>query len=59
VGGPLVPDLDTALARYPHTTVVLEGGIKHNIACWLAQQHVDVLVIPGELAGNGQGCKLD
>ncbi len=54
-----MPDLDTALARYPHTTVVLEGGIKHNIACWLAQQHVDVLVIPGELAGNGQGCKLD
>lgn len=48
VGGPLVPDLDTALVKYPHKAVVLEGGIKQNIAVWLAQQHVDVLVIPGE-----------
>ena len=26
VGGPLVPDLDTAVARYPCTIVKLEGG---------------------------------
>jgi nucleotide-binding universal stress UspA family protein len=48
VGGPLVPDLETALVKYPHKEVVLEGGIKHNIAVWLAQQHVDVLVIPDQ-----------
>ena len=45
-----MPDLDTALARYPHTVVVLEGGVKSNVAAWLAQQHVDVLVTPGEEA---------
>lgn len=52
VGGPLVPDLDTALVKYPHKAVVLEGGIKQNIAVWLAQQHVDVLVIPDQWPQN-------
>lgn len=48
VGGPLVPDLDTALQRYPHTTVKLEGSVKSNIHTFLAQHDIDLLLMPSD-----------
>lgn len=37
VGGPLVPDLDTALAHYPHQLVKLDRSVKSNIQAFLEQ----------------------
>ncbi|KAL4451801.1 hypothetical protein ABPG75_007463 [Micractinium tetrahymenae] len=51
VGGPLIPDLDTALAHYPHELVKLEGSVKSNIHTFLAQYHIDILVIPAQWPG--------
>ena len=45
VGGPLVPDLDTALANYPHTVVRLEGSARSNIFTFLQQHPIDILVV--------------
>lgn len=51
VGGPLVPDLDTALAHYPHELVTLERSVKSNIQAFLEQHHIDILVIPAQWPG--------
>ncbi|KAL4419509.1 hypothetical protein ABPG77_002295 [Micractinium sp. CCAP 211/92] len=51
VGGPLVPDLDTAMAHYPHELVTLERSVKSNIQAFLEQHHIDILVIPAQWPG--------
>ena len=45
VGGPLVPDLDTALARYPHTVVRLDGALKAAVRAFLEREAIDILVV--------------
>lgn len=52
VGGPLVPDLDTALAHYPHQLVKLDRSVKSNIQAFLEQHHIDILVIPAQWPGE-------
>lgn len=44
-GGPLGPDLDTALAAWPHTVESLEGGLQSNLAGVLERLRIDVVVL--------------
>ena len=41
-----MPDLDTALAHYPHSVVRLESSIKSSLAAFLQQHAIDVVVVP-------------
>lgn len=45
VGGPLIPDLDTACADYPNTVVKLDGSLQNNVKWFIEQHRPDVLVI--------------
>ena len=53
VGGPLMPDLDTALRHYPHSEVKLEGGVRHNVPTFLQQQGIDILVVGDQWPQSG------
>lgn len=44
-----MPDLDTALAHYPHELVTLERSVKSNIQAFLEQ------VLQGGRRGGGEG----
>lgn len=54
VGGPLMPDLDTALERYPHQILKLQGSIQSQMRSFTEQHDIDVVVL-GERAGRGRG----
>lgn len=45
VGGPLVPDLDTALHHYPAEVVRLEGAVKPSIQAFVERNTIDILVV--------------
>jgi hypothetical protein len=53
VGGPLMPDLDTALRHYPHSEVKLEGGMRHAVPTFLQQQGIDILVVGDQWPQSG------
>lgn len=45
VGGPLIADLDTALASYPHETVELEGSLQSNVRSFVEKLGIDLIVL--------------
>lgn len=53
MGGPLVPDLDTALAHYPATVVRLEGSVRSSIRTFLERNSIDVLVVGEHWPSSG------
>ena len=53
MGGPLMPDLDTALRHYPHSEVKLEGGMRHAVPTFLQQQGIDILVVGDQWPQSG------
>ena len=44
-GGPLIADLDSALERYPHRLARLDGSIQANIASFVNENAVDMVVM--------------
>jgi hypothetical protein len=52
VGGPLIADLDTALASYPHETVELEGSLQSNVRSFVEKLGIDLIVLSAPLAAS-------
>ncbi|KDD75685.1 hypothetical protein H632_c551p2 [Helicosporidium sp. ATCC 50920] len=53
MGGPLLPDFDTALEHYPHTVVHLEGGVQNALPRLLLELEVHVAVLGSNLSHSG------
>lgn len=48
-GGPLLPSLSMALARYPHTIIELEGSHTYSALLEFTEKsHIDVLILGGK-----------
>ena len=45
VGGPLVPDLETALGHQRHSVTTLTGSLQSSIRDFVAQNKIDVVVM--------------
>ncbi|KAL3130823.1 hypothetical protein ABBQ38_000158 [Trebouxia sp. C0009 RCD-2024] len=58
-GGPVLPSLQLALARYPHTIVELEGSHTYSVLLdFTARTNIDVLILGGKESSNSMLNKL-
>lgn len=51
--GPLVPDMDTALANWPRTVLSLKGSLQSNLALFLEKYSIDIVVLPDDFPKQG------
>jgi nucleotide-binding universal stress UspA family protein len=52
-GGPLIQDFDTAMERYPHIVVQLEGSFKSSLGRFVRNSSIDVVVVCDEFRSRG------
>jgi hypothetical protein len=53
VGGPLISDLESALADYPHRVIHIEDKVRERLADFIDRQGIHVLVVGEHFPGGG------